>query len=508
MKPKYKILSIAVAAILAGCGGAATEKKTEATSLDSGGSTNISVKPEVKPAESSSASMKMSEKAVEPEAVMADEPAPVAMPAPTSAPAPIAKPAPKRELKIPTDPNTFLVTSSPKTSEHPSHGRGVEVGFDVNGVPGKEIAITRGERYKFVVDTGVQHDFYFTTNAAGWGAGTYTDGVNGQFIYRGDVTFEPSNKTPDLVYYQCRNHKYMGGKIYVLDKGEDLAKVKAALATSVSSTTDSRRKTTVVSEGSVKQKLSYAQMVIGSGSAKRVESSGNQKAISMLNNARGQIDAAKASLDGGQTQRAMDQVNEGLRLMTAASREITTESEMAGVNHKAKYDELSNSLKTYEGSYQKNMERAKKMKQPVKATLDEAEYNRLTKEGHSLAGKGEHAAANKSLQKAQNMITSVLTNMLHAQTVTYDKNFETPQEEYEYELARLENYEELVPLAIEQKQPSKRAIDLIDNFVQKAAKIKGEGQEIAAKGDYKMAIMAMQAATSNLQRALRMAGVN
>lgn len=506
MKPKYKVLSIAVAAILAGCGGTTTEKKPEVTSLDSTGS--MAVESEVKTAEAPPASMKMQEKVVEPEAAMPAEPvsAPVAAPVPT--PAPIAKPAPKRELKIPTDPNTFLVTSSPKTSEHPSHGRGVEVGFEVNGVPGREIAITRGERYKFVVNTGVQHDFYFTTNAAGWGAGTYTDGVEGQFIYRGEVTFEPSNKTPDLVYYQCRNHKYMGGKIYVLDKGEDLAKVKAALATSASSKSDMRRKTTVVTESSVKQKLSYAQMVIGSGSAKRVEASGNQKAISMLSNARGQIDAAKASLDGGQTQVAMDQVNEGLRLMTAASREITTESEMAGVNHKAKYEELSNSLKTYEGSYQKNMERAKKSKQPVKVTLDEAEYNRLTKEGHSLAGKGDHAAANKSLQKAQNMITSVLTSMLHAQTVTYDKKFETPQEEYEYELARLENYEELVPLAIEQKQPSKRAIDLIDNFVQKAAKIKGEGQEIAAKGDYKMAIMAMQAATSNLQRALRMAGVN
>ena len=350
MKPKYKVLSIAVAAILAGCG-AAPEKKAEVTSLDSSGP--AAVEAEVKAAEVSSAAMETQEKTVEPKAVMPAEPAPVV--APVTTPAPVAKAAPKRELKIPTDPNTFLVTASPKTQEHPSHGRGIATGFDVNGVPGKEIAVTRGEAYKFIVDTGVQHDFYFTTNPAGWGAGTYTDGVEGQFIYQGEVTFEPSNKTPDLLYYQCRNHKYMGGKIFVLDKGEDFAKVKAALAASTKMSSDERRKTTVATEGAVKQKLSYAQMVIGSGSAKRVEASGNQNAIAMLNNARGQIDAAKASLDGGQVQQAMDQVNEGLRLMTAASREITTESEMAGVNHKAKYDELSNSLKTYEGSYKKNV---------------------------------------------------------------------------------------------------------------------------------------------------------
>ena len=133
---------------------------------------------------------------------------------------------------------------------------------------------------------------------------------------------------------------------------------------------------------------------------------------------------------------------------------------------------------------------------------------RRVAEGKSLAAKDDYAAANKSLHKAQAMITSVLTDMLHAQTVTYDKKFETPKEEFEYELARYENYEELIPLAIEQKQPSQRALELVDSFVQKAAKIRDEGKAIAAKGDHKMAIMAIQAATSNLQRALRMVGVN
>jgi len=194
-----------------------------------------------------------------------------------------------------------------------------------------------------------------------------------------------------------------------------------------------------------------------------------------------------------------------LRLVTAASREITSESEMSGVDYKARYGELTKSLQNYDKSYQRHIKRAKK---PLKSKLDEAAYRRLVKEGHALAGKEDYAGASKSLEKAQSMITSVLTDMLHAQTVTYDKKFETPKEEYEYELARLESYDELIPIAIEQKQPSARAIELINSFVKKADKIKGEGQDVAAKGDYKMAIMAMQAATSNLQRALRMAGVH
>jgi hypothetical protein len=497
MKPRNKLLSLAIAAALVGCGGTAPEKKEV---VDVGEqSTGKAVVAEVpKPVEAPAAVAAPSPSAAAPEPV---KPAAVA---PSVKPAPAAR----RTHKVPTDKNSFLIVSEEKTTDHPAYGRGTPVGFDVNNVPGADIVVTRGENYKFIVDTGVQHDFYLTTSPAGWGGGTYTDGVKGQFIYKGDVTFSPSKTTPDMLYYQCRNHKYMGGPVFVIDKGGDVSKLKASLAGKTKST-GSRRATTVVTESSVKQKLSYAQMVIGSGSAKRIEASGKSDAIDLLNSARQKIGAAKASLAGGKFSEAMDQVNGGLRLMASASRAVATESDMAGgVNQKAKFNELTGSLKTYEGSYKKNVERVNKSKQPLKAELNEADYKRLVDQGKSLAGKGDYVNANKSLEKAQQMITSVLTDMLHAQTVVYDKNFETPKEEYEYELARLESYEELIPLGIEQKQPSKRALELVDGFVQKATKIKNEGKGVAAKGDHKMAIMAMQAATSNLVRALRMIGVN
>ncbi len=509
MKMKIKVLSLAIAAALAGCG--ATPEKPQAAKEEAPLAS--------KPAQPATAPKEQppAKTAEAPEPVV-EKPAPVAAkeaPAPKPA-APVAAapgkpaPAPKKVHEIPTDPHTFLVVSEPKTKSHPFYGKGIDTGFTVNGVQGKELAVTRGETYKFKVDTGVKHDFYLTTSPQGWGAGTYTDGVDGQFIFEGEVTFTPGPSTPDLLYYQCRNHKFMGGKIYVLDKGEDLAALKASLAAAEAKKMGgvSKRPSRAVSAKSVKQKLSYAQMVLMSKSAKRVEASGNAEAIGILDQARQKIAAAKATLEGGDAARAMEEVNEGLRLITAASRAVTSESEMAGVNHKAKYDELSGSLKTYEGSYERNMARLKKAGQKPKAKLDKAEYDRLVKEGKAHAAKGDYVAASKSLEKAQHLITSVLTDMLHAQTITYDKKFDSPKEEYEYELARLESYEELVPLAIEQKHPSQRALGLIDSFVKKAARIKREGQEVAAKGDYKMAIMAMQAATSNIQRALRIAGVN
>ncbi len=493
MESRNKLLSLAIAAVLVGCGGGAPEKPTAEAGVP------VAAVVDAKVAEKKEPIAEPLEKPVD----IAKQ-QPVAVPKSMSAP---KKPAPKKQHKIPTDPNTFLIVSEHKDAQHPFSGQGLETGFTVNGVQGKELVVTRGDTYKFIVDTGMQHDFYFTTNPKGWGGGTYSDGVSGQFIYKGEVTFKPNEKTPDLLYYQCRNHKFMGGKIYVIDEGEDVAKLKASLAGKEKKGPAERRKM-AATEGAVKQKLSYASMVMGSGSAKRVEASGNAEAIAILNDARSKIENAKSLLATGDFQEAMDQVDDGLRQVSAASRAITSESEMAGVNHKVKHEELLGSLSTYEGSYKKNLARAAKMKQKVKVKLDEVAYNKLVDEGKALGGKGDYVAANKRLESAQSMVTKVLTTMLHAQTVTYDKNFDTPQEEYEYELARFENYEELIPLAIEQKHPSQRALGLIDSFVKKGIKIKGEGLEVAAKGDYKMAVMAMQAATSNLQRALRMMGVN
>lgn len=502
MDSRNKLLSLAVTAVLAGCG-SAPEKPSVDVSVASG--------------KGESQQVVMADSVVKAEAApvasapaVAEKVAPVAAaPAPAQSSASIvAAAAPKSTHKIPADPNTFLVVAERKTQSHPDYGHGQDTGFTVNGVQGKDLAVVRGEKYKFIVDTGVQHDFYLTTAPSGWGSGTYSDGVEGQFIYQGEVGFTPNANTPDILFYQCRNHKYMGGKIYVLNKGDDLAKVKAAMAKQDVDPGKSAKRAMAVSESAVKQKLGYAQMVTGSASAKRIEESGDAGAIGMLNDARGQIESAKATLASGNLEDAMNQVDEGLRLMTAASRAITTDSDMAAVNHKAKYDELISSLHTYDGSYKRNVERAVKMKQPLKSKLDEVEYGRLVKEGQALGGKGDYTSANKSLEKAQTMITAVLTDMLHAQTVVYDTKFETPKEEYEYELARVENYEELVPLAIEQKHPNERTLGLIDDFVKKAAQIKAEGQAIAAKGDYKMAIMAMEAATSSLQRALRLVGVN
>jgi len=111
----------------------------------------------------------------------------------------------------------FMVTADFKEEEHPYFLDGGEIGFIVDGVQGGALTLERGKSYTFGIDTGVQHDFYLSTKALGWGTATLTKGVKGNYTYKGTVTFTPDENTPDMVYYSCRNHKYMGGKIHIVD---------------------------------------------------------------------------------------------------------------------------------------------------------------------------------------------------------------------------------------------------------------------------------------------------
>ncbi|MFZ2540145.1 MAG: hypothetical protein WAW75_00055 [Gallionella sp.] len=125
----------------------------------------------------------------------------------------------------------FAVASANKNKTHPHYDKGADTGFVVNGVQGGTLVLVRGKTYTFDVNTGVMHDFYLATKPMGFGTGTLTKGVKGNFTYKGLVTLTPTAGTPDIIYYACRNHKFMGGEIHVVNRGEEgkLKDVKSAL---------------------------------------------------------------------------------------------------------------------------------------------------------------------------------------------------------------------------------------------------------------------------------------
>ena len=110
----------------------------------------------------------------------------------------------------------FVITVGKKDASHPFFGKGYPDGFSVDGIQGKEIVVERGKSYDIVISTNPKHDVYLSEKDIGWGSSVWTGGVEGMFTYKGTITFKPDNSAPDFVYYSCRNHPYMGGKIHIV----------------------------------------------------------------------------------------------------------------------------------------------------------------------------------------------------------------------------------------------------------------------------------------------------
>ena len=80
------------------------------------------------------------------------------------------------------------------------------------------IYLTRGQQYKFTNPIGA-HPFQIQTVAGSAGvANTYYDGVDGNGVTSGSLTFNVPFNAPAVLYYQCTAHADMGGTIYLTDQ--------------------------------------------------------------------------------------------------------------------------------------------------------------------------------------------------------------------------------------------------------------------------------------------------
>lgn len=422
--------------------------------------------------------------------------------------APVSAPA----AEVPASPFVFVITAGEKDRTHPYYGVGSKHAFIVNGVQGKPLVLVRGKTYTFKVDTGVQHDFYFSLSSAGWGSAAYTDGVEGQFIYKGVATLTPGANTPGVLYYACRNHKNMGGAIYVVNPGEEntpLAELEARVKSDSAGAASAPARTTQAAAGKqqVEQKIQFADMFINqSDSAKRIKGSGNAEAMALHESARGQFDAARQAYGRSSYGEALGLVDDALRIMSDAARAIPNEAQREG--QRTHFEELLRGTRDYEASYRRNYEHivAKKGKGDI-PTVDLDRIHQTVEQAQTLANDGQYPQAIGLLSEAQNTLTTALTHLLDEESITYELTFETPRDEYEHELSRYLSYEELVPLAIEQKQPPKETVAMLDELVNRAKEIKKLSEPEAAKGNYQEAILMLQGATDRIQRALRVVGV-
>ena len=412
--------------------------------------------------------------------------------------------APKQEVPVSTGPNHFVITAATKDQSHPLYGKGHKMGFLVNNVPGKEIVLERGKTYRFDVATDPMHDVYISLKEIGWGSVPYSEGVDGMYTYKGTITIKPDDKTPDLLFYSCRNHPYMGGKIHIVNPGET---VKIAKRTEVKDATSKSNAKTEKTAADVNQKIMFANMLISSKNTQAIAKSNISEAVKMFKQAEKALDSAKSQQKAGDNNKAYESAENAIALLKKSSKLVPNESQLAHLKERNK--ELLVSVKDFEDSHKDNYERIlKKQGKDAAVDYDKKKVESLKTGAADYAKKGDFGKANDNLEQAQHIITAAIHKMLNNQTIVYDLKFENAEEEYEYELKRFEGYYELIPIAVEQKKPAEGAKKLMESFVDKGKNLRDRAIKKAKEGDFPTAIAMLQDATKDVRRGLRMIGVS
>lgn len=400
---------------------------------------------------------------------------------------------------------TFSVTVAEKDNSHPYFGTGDRNGFVVDGVQGKELILVRGTEYRFVVKSTPMHDVYLSGNEDGWGAGVIEAGVKGNFIYDGVLTFTPGESTPEVVYYQCQNHKGMGSRMFVVDPGTsytlselhakhgipEVLKIEAEEAT----------------EDEVKQKLSYATMVAMSKPAKRVRESGDAQAKALVDEAAVLLKQAREESSAGKQGAAMTLVDQALRKLSEASQRVP--SAEVNAEQRLRYEGLLRSVSDLRKTHQEKLDWVVKQKGAAKAVrYDVKQVDEWVRQATQAAARTDYRSAVSRLLEAEKSVTMAMNQMLDAQTMVYKLNLDTPEGEYAYERDRYLGYEELVPVALKERQPDAPQRSLFEGYVAKASTMYQEAQKYGERKEYPDAIKLLQEASAQLLRGLRLLGVN
>lgn len=248
-------------------------------------------------------------------------------------------------------------------------------------------------------------------------------------------------------------------------------------------------------------KLDYAEGVImRSKSAVRIEQSDNEEAKAKLQEARDKYKAARQAQTDGDFAQSEQLANTAIRLVTSAAMKVPNKVDDGAVQ-KRRYKELLAQIDTYRNWEHQSSE----LDAETQVEMDNAILE--IEKAANYAAKDDYTKANEFLSMALNVVIKVKNSSLKERTFSYDLNFETPIDEYKYELSRNDDYLRLIPIAITQKQPSAGIQSLMERYVEKAKVKRHDAETQFEEKTFEQAVKTMQESSKDLMSALKIAGV-
>lgn len=256
------------------------------------------------------------------------------------------------------------------------------------------------------------------------------------------------------------------------------------------------------------QKQAFARSLIEDVSAaERIQASQDAEALRLFALARDRYSSALTAMKDGNFASAEKQFNEAMVAMGKARRQAPDTAALA-LKQRAEYERKLESVESLKKSYLGYL-KGRKSGAADKETEESASMgiSRLMEAAKKHAAENQPGDALRALEKAEQVMRSAMNRVLGSTQLEYTMKFETPADEYAYELERNRSYLDLIPVAIAELKPTDEAKKNVESLVERNRVALEQAREYAGQQDYRRALASVHTGTGYLQLALTAAGL-
>lgn len=240
-----------------------------------------------------------------------------------------------------------------------------------------------------------------------------------------------------------------------------------------------------------------------SSAAMKVKESGKSDAIALKAAADASLQSAKELNQQGDFAGAEGKLREAIRLLSEAARAAGNSSQVSP-KQSGDYELRRNSVDALASAHdrvatEKGLADANSALQAMVAKSLAA--------SDALLAEGDAVAARALLDATYDAVKTSIESMRGGDTLVRELNFESPEDEYRYELDRNDTHRMLVEVLFAEKLAASPMRGTADTFLEKADDLRTQAVAASADADFKQAIELLEQSTKELIRAIRSAGV-
>jgi hypothetical protein len=245
---------------------------------------------------------------------------------------------------------------------------------------------------------------------------------------------------------------------------------------------------------------SVGTLIDASSAARQIESSGEPAARERRDNARLMHREAAASLQGGDLPAAARLLDQAAREMMSGAR-LAKPEQVAGAKAQRDFDARLESARALLTAQQRITAEKGNKPEAVEATR---RIEGLIADAERRAGAGKLEDARNAVDRAYLTARVSIEAMRRGDTLVRTLKFNSPREEYDYELDRYETHRMLIQVLLaDRKEPT----PAMQGYIERAATLRTEAEAQARQNDHPGAIQRLEDATRELVRAIRAGGV-